>query len=410
MKKIGITFLVVLLVVLASVPMTLAKGQQETKEILIGVVYPRSGEGSRLGQTCVNAAELATADINAAGGIQALGGAKIKLIIADTQTDPKVAISQAERLSSSYDITAFNGAYYSGHTIPASEVTERNEIPWVTGSISDKLTDRGYKYIFQVSPKASHFGFMQVETLQELDKEYGVKNDKVGIVYEDTAYGTDTAGGIKEMAEKLGYTVVLYEPYKANFTDADALVSKIKASGAQILFPVSYLTDAILILRTMKRLDCNAVFIGGGAGYIISDFYETLGEDAEYVISVGSWNHDLPYPEVADFAARYEEKYGEFLPEHAGESYIIMWVIKEALEMAGSADPKKVQEALTQLDLSEGSAACMPGRHTQFDATGWNQWVHPVMVQWQNGKLRSIWPKDSAAVDAVWPVPNWSDR
>lgn len=380
------------------------------KEVYVGVVYPRSGPGARVGQTCVNAAMLAAEDINAAGGIKSLGGAKMKLIVADTQTDPRVAISETTRLLNRYRLTALNGAYYSGHTIPASEVAERNQVPWLTGSISDKITGRGYKYIFQVSPKASHFGYMQVETLRELDKEYNTKHDKVGIVYEDTAYGTDTAGGIKEKCEKFGYHMVLFEPYRARFTDADPLVSKIKASRAEILFPVSYLTDAILILRTMKKLDCNAVFIGGGAGYLMPDFYKTLGKNAEYVISVASWCHDLLYPEVKDFASRYEKKYGEFIQEHAGESYIIMWVIKEAIEMAKSADPRKVREALGQIDLKEGPGSAMPGHRVQFDETGWNRRVHPVMVQWQRGELKCIWPKDSASVKAVWPVPKWADR
>ncbi len=404
-KKTVFMVLLTLVLVLALSPHSFAG-----KEVYVGVVYPRSGPGARVGQTCVNAAMLAAEDINAAGGIKSLGGAKMKLIVADTQTDPKVAISETTRLLNRYRLTALNGAYYSGHTIPASEVAERNQVPWLTGSISDKITGRGYKYIFQVSPKASHFGYMQVETLRELDKEYNTKHDKVGIVYEDTAYGTDTAGGIKEKCEKFGYHMVLFEPYKARFTDADPLVSKIKASRAEILFPVSYLTDAILILRTMKKLDCNAVFIGGGAGYLMPDFNETLRKNAEYVISVASWSHDLPYPEVKDFASRYEEKYSEFIQEHAGESYIIMWVIKEAIEMTKSADPKKVRDALARIDLKEGPGSAMPGHRIQFDEAGWNKWVHPVMVQWQRGELKCIWPKDSASVRAVWPVPKWADR
>jgi branched-chain amino acid transport system substrate-binding protein len=379
-------------------------------DVRIGVIYPRSGAGARFGQLCVNAAEMAAEDINAAGGIKSLGGAKIKVIVADTQTEPKVAISETERLINRENITAFNGAYYSGHTIPATEISERAQIPWVTGSVSDPITGRGYKYVFQVSPKASHFGAMQVQTLKELDAEFGTKNTKVAIAFEDTAYGTDTAGGIKKECEKLGYQVVMFEPYKAGFTDADPLVSKLKASGAEIFFPVSYLTDALMILRTMKKLDVNAAFIGGGAGYLMPDFYTALKEDSEYVISVGSWNNDLPCPAVKDFSARFLKKYGEFLPEHAGESYVIMWVIKEALEKAKSADPKKVRDALASLDLTQGPAASMPGCHTKFDATGWNEKVHPVMVQWQKGQLRSIWPKDSQAVKPVWPVPKWSDR
>ena len=109
-------------------------------DIQIGVLYPRSGAGARFGQLCINAAEMAADDINAAGGIKSMGGAKIKMIVADTQTEPKVAISETERLINRAKISAFNGAYYSGHTIPATEISERAQIPWVTGSVSDPIT------------------------------------------------------------------------------------------------------------------------------------------------------------------------------------------------------------------------------------------------------------------------------
>ncbi len=401
-------FLQILIVAALSILLCLPGYAQE--EVYVGVVFPRTGPGAQLGQAAINAAIMAAEDINAEGGIKALGGAKIIPIVGDTETDPKMAVSVTQRLINKYPITAFNGAYYSGHTIPASEVTERSKIPWLTASISDMITGRGYKYIFQVSPKASHFGHMQVENLRELDKQFGTKCNKIAIIYEATAYGTDTAGGIKEKCEELGYDVVLFESYNAGFTDASALVSKIKASKAEILFPVSYVTDSILILRSLRKLDCNVSVIGGGAGYLMPAFYESGQKDAEYVISVGSWNYDLPYPKVIDFAGRYKEKYGNFMEEQSGEAYVIMWVIKEACEIAKSSDPVKVRDALAQIDLREGPGSCMPGHRVQFDETGWNKWVHPVMVQWQKGKLRCIWPPDSASIEPVWPFPIWSER
>ncbi|MHC2995765.1 MAG: ABC transporter substrate-binding protein [Candidatus Atribacteria bacterium] len=401
-------FLQILIVVALSSLLCLFGFAQE--EVYVGVIFPRTGPGARLGETAINAAIMAAEDINAAGGIKALGGAKIIPIIGDTETDPKMAVSVTQRLIAKYPITAFNGAYYSGHTIPASEVSERSKIPWLTASISDMITARGYKYIFQVAPKASHFGHMQVVNLRELDKQFGTRHNKMGIVYENTAYGTDTAGGIKEKCKELGYDVVLFEAYKAGFTDAGPLVSKIKASGAEILFPVSYVTDSILILRTLRKLDCNVAVIGGGAGYLMPVFYKSGERDAEYVISVGSWNYDLPYPEVKDFADRYRKKYVDFMQEQAGEAYVIMWIIKEACEIAKSSDPIKVRDALTKIDLREGPGSCMPGHRVQFDETGWNKWVHPVMVQWQKGDLRCIWPPDSASIEPAWPVPTWSER
>ncbi|MGB9699799.1 MAG: ABC transporter substrate-binding protein [Thermodesulfobacteriota bacterium] len=384
--------------------------QTKVDKVYIGVVYPRTGAQARHGETCTQACILAAEDVNKAGGIKSLGGAKIELIIADARSDVSVTRSEVERLCTRYKLSALTGAYVSGLTLPATEVSERYKIPWITGSIADAITGRGFKYVFQVSPKASHFGHMQVALAKELGEKVGPPAKKVAIVYEDTAYGTATSRGLMEKSKELGFETVMYEAYKHGFTDAAPLVTKIKASGAEILFPVSYLTDAILIIRTMREMKVNAAVIGGGAGYLMPEFEKGLGKDAEYVFSVGSWNWDLPYPEVTDMARRYEERHGEFIQEHAGEAYCMIWILADAIERAKSTDPQKIRDALAKTNLTKGPGAIMPGYHVEFDATGWNKHVHPVMVQWQKGKLRSVWPPKVASTKPVWPVPPWDKR
>jgi branched-chain amino acid transport system substrate-binding protein len=384
--------------------------QTKVDKVYIGVVYPRTGAQARHGETCTQACILAAEDVNKSGGIKSLGGAKIELVIADARSDVSVTRSEVERLCTRYKLSALTGAYVSGLTLPATEVSERYKIPWITGSIADAITGRGFKYVFQVSPKASHFGHMQVALAKELGEKVGPPAKKVAIVYEDTAYGTATSRGLQEKSKELGFEIVMYEAYKHGFTDAAPLVTKIKASGAEILFPVSYLTDAILIIRTMREMKVNAAVIGGGAGYLMPEFEKGLGKDAEYVFSVGSWNWDLPYPEVTDMARRYEERHGEFIQEHAGEAYCMIWILADAIERAKSTDPQKIRDALAKTNLTKGPGAIMPGYHVEFDATGWNKHVHPVMVQWQKGKLRSVWPPKVASTKPVWPVPPWDKR
>lgn len=406
-KKIGSLSLLVFLI-LSLCPALLA--QPKVEKVYIGVVYPRTGAQARHGETCTQACILAAEDVNKAGGIKSLGGAKIELIIADARSDVSITRSEVERLCTRYKPSALTGSYVSGLTLPATEVSERYKIPWITGSIADAITGRGFKYVFQVSPKASHFGHMQVALAKELGEKVGPPAKKVAIVYEDTAYGTATSRGLMEKSKELGFETVMYEAYKHGFTDAAPLVTKIKASEAQILFPVSYLTDAILIIRTMREMKVNSAVIGGGAGYLMPEFEKGLGKDAEYVFSVGSWNWDLPYAEVTDMARRYEERHGEFIQEHAGEAYCMIWVLADAIERAKSTDPQKIRDALAKTNLTKGPGAIMPGYHVEFDATGWNKHVHPVMVQWQKGKLRSVWPPKVAATKPVWPVPPWEKR
>ncbi len=376
------------------------------KEVNIGVLYPTSGSQARFGQMCENAVKLAVDDVNAAGGIKSLGGARLKPIYADIQSDPGVTRNQAERLMATGNLAAATGSYVSTYTLVATEVAERYKIPFLTGSIANKLTERGFKFTFQVSPKATMFGEMQMEFAGKL----AGKGKRAAVVYEDTDYGTSTSKGLIEGAKKVGFEVVMAEPYTAKFTDATPLVNKIKAAKPDLLFPVSYITDALLIIRTMKQLNVNAGIIAGGAGYLIPDFYKDLGKDSEYVFSVGSWNYDINCPEVPAIAAAYQKRFGEFLMEHAGEAYVMIWVLADALERAASTDPVKVRDALAKTNLTKGPGSVMPGCRVEFDDTGWNKWVHPVMTQWQKGELRTVYPPSDSRVKPVWPVPAWDKR
>lgn len=366
-------------------------------DVVVGVLYPTSASLARLGGAALKAVELAAEDINAAGGIKSLGGAKIKLESVDPSDKPETAKSATERLIQNKKVSVITGDYSSSLSIVTSEVAERAKIPFVTASIADSLTSRGMKYLFQVSPKGSMFGNTQVAFAKKYLVDQLGKKPKVAIVFEETSYGTSASEGLTKTAKELGLDIVLSEPYQANFADASPLVNKIKASGAEILFPVSYLQDAILIQKTIKQFGVNITTVGGGAGYLMPEFYKELGEDAEGVVSVASWNLDVNKKGIDDVAKRYKEKNGEFITEHSGEAYSAMWVIAHAIEKAASADPQKIRDALASLQLKEGDKGnIMPGGNMEFDQTGWNKNVHPVMIQWQDGIPKTIFPKEDA--------------
>ena len=376
------------------------------KDVSIAVLYPTSGSNARFGQMCVNAIKQAVNDVNAAGGIKSLGGAKLNPIYADIQSETDVTRNQSERLMAAGNLAAATGCYVSTFTLVATEVAERYKIPFVTGSVADKLTDRGFKYTFQVSPKASMFGDMQMDFAAKM----AGKGKRAAVIFEDTDYGTATAKGVVDGAKKFGFEVVMNEPYVAKFTDATPLVNKIKAAKPDFLFPVSYITDALLIIRTMKQMSVNAGVFGGGAGYLIPDFFKDMGKDANYVFSVASWNNDINCGEVSKISEAYEKQYGEFLMEHAGEAYVMIWVIADAIERAASTDPLKVRDAMAKTNLTKGPGSVMPGCRVEFDDKGWNKQVHPVMTQWQDGKLRCVYPESDARVKPAWPIPAWDKR
>ncbi len=376
------------------------KAAEQVKEVQIAFLNPLSGSNVDAGQQDLNAAQLAVEDINNAGGIKSLGGAKIKLIVVDSTSDPKQAASVAERLFSTEKIAGVVGTGISGLTMPILPLAEKARIPLLTNAINDQITSQGYKFTFQVTPKGSQFGGTQVEFLKWLNAEYKLGITKVAVVYENSSYGVSTATGIKDIADKAGMEIVLYEAYPHGFTDASSLVTKIKASGAQALFPIAYTTDAKLIINTMKSMNVNPVIIGGGAGFLWPAFGQEMGEAVNGFVSVASWNWDsksiTSNKDLVGVTERYEKKYGGFMTEHAGPTYLAVRVLADAIDKAGSADPIKVRDVLATYNSNSGMAALMQPGVTKFDATGWNGTVHPVMIQWQNGKPRTVFPKEDA--------------
>ncbi|RMF87025.1 MAG: hypothetical protein D6736_13710 [Nitrospinota bacterium] len=167
-------------------------------------------------------------------------------------------------------------------------------------------------------------------------------------------------------------------------------------------------------MREMERQRVTSLIVGGGAGYLLPDFYEAGDWRVATVMSVASWNWDINYPGVLKVAEEYKEKYGRFIFEHAGEAYAIQWVIKEALEQAASRDPRKVRDAIASLRLEPPHpAAIMPGGVVEFDEKGWNSHVYPVLIQWQgDGAMmpRTVYPLKEARRKPIYPVPSWSER
>jgi len=378
------------------------------EDVQIALFAMLSGPGVDMGKMSRDGAEMAAEDINASGGIKALGGAKIKLVVADVTSNAAQGPSVMERTLSTGKISAAVGCGASQMTLTCLPVIEKSQVPLLTSSISDKITQQGYKYVFEICPKGSQFGATQVKFLTYLKNKYNLPIKQVGFVYENTAYGTSTAGGLKETALKEGYKIGLFEAYDAKFTDASPLVTKIKASGVDVIFPVSYTTDAELIISTMQAMRVNPLVIGGGAGFIWPDIYKSLGDRINGVFSVGSWSWDskniMSDPQRKTVVERYKKRFGTFMPEQAGEHYAMIWTLKDAIEKARSTDPKKIRDAMASIEITRGLAAIMQPGKIKFDKTGWNPYVHPTMIQWQRGEPRTVYPEEDATNDVVWPI------
>jgi branched-chain amino acid transport system substrate-binding protein len=379
-------------------PSIISPARAQAPAINVGVIMPLSGPNAQFGINSRNGIELVADEINAAGGIKELGGARINLVVADATSTPTTAGNVAQRLISQQDITAVLGAFASSLTLAISEVTERRDIPLLTMSFADQITGRGYQNIFQVVAKASVIGKAQFDYTAAIAQGAGSRIDKIAIMYEDTAYGAAQANGLRAGAKAANVEIVMDDAYPLGITDTTPLVNKLRGSGAQAVFPVSYLNDSLLIIRTMRQQKLAIPAIGGAAGYVIPDFEKGLGEFSENVLSINTSNYDLA-PELTE---RFRGRFGYFMVHEALEHAVCLEVLVQAIKKAKSAKAEDVAAALRGGKFTGGWINGMTGGAVQFDASGLNVLSVPLMVQWRGKDIVTVWPKDVAKSAAVW--------
>jgi branched-chain amino acid transport system substrate-binding protein len=206
--------------------------------------------------------------------------------------------------------------------------------------------------------------------------------------------------------------VVLDEPYPSTAVDLTPVVMKMKKANADVILLVSNAADAILLTNTMAELKVTAkAIIASGGGHADPNFLENCQKNAEYIFDEVEWETDLGKPVVQEINAKFKERYGYNLAGEAVDAYAAMYVIADALERAGSLDPKKIREALAATKLDTGPAMIVSYDAIEFDEDGQNKNAGIVIVQISeiDGKMErvTVWPKNArrAGYTPVFPMP-----
>jgi len=381
--------------------------------VKIGNVEPLSGPSASVGQQGKNAREMAVEEINAAGGIKSLGGAKLQLIYADSKSDPNVGVTETERLINTDKVHIVTGCWNSGVTYPATAVAERYGIPFVVPvSVRDTITERGFKYVFRIAAKDSWWTRDQFTFLKDMKDEFGTELKTVAFVYENGDWGTGFAAQWKTLAEEAGYEVVLDEPYPSAATDLTPVVTKIRRAKPDVLLLTSNAADAVLITNTLADYKVSPkVVLGSGGGHADPTFISGTSDNARFMFDIVEWETDVNKPGAKETNDKYKAKYGSNLTGEAVDAYVAIYVIADALERAASLEPAKIRDALATTDLKTGPAAIVAYDSIKFDASGQNENAALAIVQindlGQGLERITVWPKTSRRADytPVFPMP-----
>jgi branched-chain amino acid transport system substrate-binding protein len=306
-----------------------------TAQVKFGVAGPITGPSAATGAQMKNGVEQAAIDINATGGIL---GQKITVGYGDDVSDPKQGVSVANKFAAD-GVKFVIGDYNSGVTIPSSEVYQENGILQITpASTNPKVTERGIWNIFRVCGRDDQQGKVAGEYILK-----HMKGKKIAIVHDKTTYGKGLADETKKTINKGSMKEVLYEGVNTGEKDYSALVSKIKQSGADLIYFGGLYTEGGLIVRQMRDQGVKAPLMGGDG--ITSDEFASVGGPGVEGTLMTYGPDPRNKPEAKKVVEEFRAK--KFEPEaYTLYSYAGVQIIKQAAEAAKSLDPKKVAEKM----------------------------------------------------------------
>jgi branched-chain amino acid transport system substrate-binding protein len=382
-----------------------AVGRAQGKDVKLGYILPVTGPLAFEAQLSLNGLQLAVDEVNAAGGVKALGGAKLALLPGDTQQKVELGNSEAARLIDA-GVSALIGPFSSLVAYSVRQVTEKNKTPFMLlAAVADNLTEGGLKYVFRVQPNGKAMATLTMNNIVEMAKASSTAVKRVAIMHEDGNFGTTMGNHVEAFAGKLGYSLVQRIPYSIKSPDFTAELSKVKASRPDLLVISGYYGDSKVIAETASKLRIGVHALVGlaNAAYSNPKFIADNRELTEQLFDGNYWHNPQSARAKSVFAA-YEKRFSSTLTSHGVQAYTVIHVIKDALERAGSADRDKLRDALAKTNLSDH---ILPQDAIKFDDTGENVNATPALLQVQNGKPVVVGPARFAEAKPVFPVPKW---
>lgn len=384
-----------LLLTLSLVTTVTISGVWAQETLKVGIILPLTGEKAKFGEIEKKSFEMAAEEINAAGGVN---GKKLELLYEDDTGRPEVARAAAEKLITRDKVVMLGGGYGSSETFAIAGVAQQSRIPFLvnTGS-DDKITSKGWEYIFRLNPPVSEYPLGLESFLAEV-----VKPQTAAILYENTNFGSAGAKEFKQICERLGIKILLSEGYQHGGVDFKPILVKVKEAKPDLVYMISYIMDASMLMKQSMELRITPkVFVGGAAGFTLPEFQKNCGKAAEMVYSATLWYQTLPYPGAKDYYDKFMKKYGGETEYHGAEAYAAAYVIADVLKRAKSMSADDIRQALAATDMM---TVFGPVKFIAYGQLKNQNKLPTYLVQWIDGKLELVWPKDVATKPYVYPI------
>jgi branched-chain amino acid transport system substrate-binding protein len=369
--------------------------------VKIGVLHPVSGALSYSGQQGRLGATMAIDEINGAGGIKALGGAKIDPIFGDAQSTPDGGNAEVEKMNEA-GVCAVVGGYASAICLSTTQTAARYDLPYVVDvGVVDSIVTRGLKNTFRFGPGFGVIAKTALDNLVSINDQAGKPAKTVMIVHEDSAFGTGLAKLLNTQLPDRGFQVLETLPHPTPTREFENVVLKIKAQNPDLVIPANYYNEYVLLARTMQqqRVRQKGIYsvLGGAASSY--KFVKEFPEAAQYIMDCNHW-FDPKNPKALALKKKVEDK-GQFYTYEVYMNYSCILLLADAIERAASTDRARITITLAS---STFSGHVMPYGPTKF-IDGQNQGAAPVNTQVQGNNIQVILPAAFASAKPIFPMP-----
>jgi len=361
------------------------------KNVKLGFINSITGPEAPIGENLSNGVTLAIEDLKKEG-------IDVDLIKEDDTGKPDKSMAAFEKLATRDNVTGIVGPYTSSSANAIAKLAEKYKVPLLIPVASkDDITRQGLTWIFRLSATTRDYATV----LLDMATKFG-KPKTMAIINENTDFGTSGAKSAKEYAATKHITVIAEESYSPGSPDYRSTLAGIKAKNPDLVFMVSYVADAILLMRQSREIDLKPqAFLGAGAGFATVPFAKEQ-DISNNVFSSTQWTGDVNWPGAKQFNERYKARFGKEPTYHASTAYESMIIMGETAAKAGS--PERTRQM-----LKRGKWNGIMGVVRFADYDGYtNQNKHPMLVeQIQNGVFVTVYPPQYASGKPVHPFPGF---
>ena len=372
----------------------------QAKTVKVGVLHPVTGALAYSGQQCRMGALMAIEDINKAGGIKSLGGAKIEALLGDAQSSPQAGAAEIEKMNEA-GVSAVVGAFASAICLATTQAAAKYNLPHVVDvGVADQIVERGLKNTFRFGPGYRKCAEVAVANLHVLNTAAGKPARSVMIIHEESLFGTGTANLLSKELPGYGYDVREVIKHANPTRDFNNIALRIKQVNPDIVIPANYYNEYALLVRTMQqqKIAPKAIYsvLGGAASSY--KFVKEFPEAANGIIDCNHWFN--PRDKRSMELKKRVEAQGQFFSYEVFMTYTAMTLLADAIERAKSTERAAIIDALTKSTFSNH---IMPYGTTQF-VNGQNLGAQPLMTQVVKGDIKVIVPRDYREVEPIFPL------